>query len=401
MNAQVYDFGGLLGAGFSDMLEDGRGYQMAVIKFSDIKVSEQVRQQMEDESSTGEEMEGSIKKHGYLQTMLVRPISGPIPYELVAGERRIVFGARAGETEGPFLIKEMTDAEKDDIQLAENIHRKNLTQIELAKKIQRDLDEAGGNVEVVMAKHNKGRAWISKMIGLLNLSEQALRLLTERVSADVEVIGMVKQIEKINPEAARNLVDDLALTRGKEDARRKANVVKDQVKPPKAKPSVPEKVVAPSTTATATRQTAADFADAKIQPTSAWPFPTSSAPLKHPVTASLAASESELPKFIASARETLDKAYGLIFEDGTSPKKFAEMIHPSERHAIEVWLKSHYDAGRSGNLADSPRTIIQCFRKGTFATDGAGAFAMGAFLQGAMREVRPFDVVEILSLAKP
>lgn len=401
MSAQLYDFGDALGAGFAEMLQDGRGYQMAVLKFSDVKVSEQVRQQMEDESSTGEEMEGSIRKHGYLQTMLVRPIPGPVPYELIAGERRIVFGMRAGETEGPFLIKEMTDAEKDDIQLAENIHRKNLTQLEVAKKIQRDLDQAGGDIEVVMARHNKGRSWISKMLGLLSLSEQARRLLTEQVSADVEVIGMVKQIEKVDPEAAKNLVDDLAATRGKEDARKKVNAVKDQAKPPKAKPAVPATAVAPSTLVPTPRQPGTNFADAKIQPSSAWPFPTSSAAVKTPAPAASIGAQPGIPVPTASVQATLDKAYGLIFENGTSPKMFAEVIDPGDRHAIEAWLKAHYDAGKDGALADNPRAIMQGLRKGTFATDGAGAFAMGAFLQGTIWTVQPFDLVKVLSLAKP
>lgn len=402
MSAQVYDFGDALGAGFDEMLQEGRGYQMAVLQFKDIKVSEQVRQQMEDDSSTGEEMGGSIKKHGYLQTMLVRPIRGPIPYELVAGERRIVFGARAGETEGPFLIKEMTDAEKDDIQLAENIHRKNLTQIEVAKKIQRDLDEAGGDVEAVMAKHNKGRPWISKMVGLLKLSEQAMRLLTEQVSADVEVIGMVKQIEKVNPEAAKNLVDELAATRGKEDARAKASAVKDQVKPPKAKPAAPAAPTVPSTNAPAAGQPAGGFAEAKkLEPADAWPFPTSSAAVKDPAAAAAAGPAPQVPPPTVSPQESLNKAYGLIFENGTSPNMFVDLLGPGDRHAVEAWLKTHYQAGKDGALTDVPRAIMHGLRKGTFAADGANAFAMVAFLQGTVYTVQPFDLVKILSLAKP
>jgi ParB family chromosome partitioning protein len=403
MSAQVYDFGDALGAGFEEMLQEGRGYQMAVLQFKDIRVSEQVRQQMEDDSSTGEEMGGSIKKHGYLQTMLVRPIPGPIPYELVAGERRIVFGSRAGETEGPFLIKEMTDAEKDDIQLAENIHRKNLTQIEVAKKIQRDLDEAGGDVEVVMAKHNKGRPWISKMVGLLKLSEQAMRLLTEQVSADVEVIGMVKQIEKVNPEAAKNLVDDLAATRGKEDARAKASAVKDQVKPPKAKPQAsPAPVAVPGTgsVAPSNGQTSGGFAEAKKESDGPRPVPTGLTLAKAPASGAAAGPAPQVPSQTMTPQETLDRAYGMIFENGVNPRMLVDMMDAGDRAAVEALLGKHYQAGRDAALSDVPREIMQGLRKGTFATDGTGAFAMVAFLHGSISTVQPFDLVRILSLAK-
>ncbi|MDG5824448.1 hypothetical protein MRX58_13160 (plasmid) [Xylella fastidiosa subsp. pauca] len=71
------------------------------------------------------------------------------------------------------------------------------------------------------------------MLALLNLPEQAKRLVIENVSADVEVINTVKMVEKINPVKAKELVDDLKKTRGKENARDKAAAVKEEVKPSK------------------------------------------------------------------------------------------------------------------------------------------------------------------------
>lgn len=379
MAAQVYDFGDALGAGFAEMMESGRGYQLAVVKFSDIKVSPQIREQMEDETSTLQEMGGSIKQHGILQTMLLRPISGPIPYELVAGGRRYASATLVGETEGPCLIKDMTDEEKDDIQLAENIQRKNLTQIEEAKKVQRDLDAANGDVEAVMAKHHKGRAWVSKMLGLLKLSDQARRLLSENISADLEVIGKVKAIEKVDPEAAKNLVDDLAATRGKADARKKADTVKDRVKPKAEKPA-PEDSAASGDTRTLTLPgvEAENFADAKNEQV----------------------LQVDAKSSTADARQILDRAYGLIFEDGAVPKTVVMSWEDDERTAVEAVLHKHYHDGSVMVDAKVPREIMQGLRDGKFGADGVGAFAMMAFLHGTMKGTQPFDLVQILALAK-
>jgi ParB family chromosome partitioning protein len=380
MAAQVYDFGDALGAGFAEMMQPGRGYQLAVVKFSDIKVSPQIREQMEDETSTLQEMGGSITQHGILQTMLIRPIPGPIPYELVCGGRRYAGATLAGETEGPCLIKEMTDEEKDDIQLAENIQRKNLTQIEEAKKIQRDLDAANGDVEVVMAKHHKGRAWVSKMLGLLKLSDQARRLLSENISADLEVIGKVKAIEKVDPEAAKNLVDDLAATRGKADARKKADAVKDRVKPKAEKPAL-EDPAANGDTRTLTLpgvDAAGNFADAKNE----------------------LALQVDAKSSAADARQILDRAYGLIFEDGAVPKTVVMTWEDSERTAVEAVLHKHYHDGSVMVDSKVPREIMQGLRDGKFGADGVGAFAMMAFLHGTMKDTQPFDLVQILALAK-
>ena len=379
MAAQVYDFGDALGAGFAEMMESGRGYQLAVVKFSDIKVSPQIREQMEDETSTLQEMGGSIKQHGILQTMLLRPIPGPIPYELVAGGRRYASATLVGETEGPCLIKDMTDEEKDDIQLAENIQRKNLTQIEEAKKVQRDLDAANGDVEAVMAKHHKGRAWVSKMLGLLKLSDQARRLLSENISADLEVIGKVKAIEKVYPEAAKNLVDDLAATRGKADARKKADAVKDRVKPKAEKPA-PEDSVSNGDTRTLTLPgvQAGNFADAKNEQV----------------------LQVDAKSSTADARQILDRAYGLIFEDGAVPKTVVMSWEDDERKAVEAVLHKHYHDGSVMVDSKVPREIMQGLRDGKFGADGVGAFAMMAFLHGTMKDTQPFDLVQILALAK-
>lgn len=377
MASQAYDFGNTLGAGFEGMFDEGRGYEMAVLKFKDIKVSEQVRLEMEDESSSLQEMGDSIKQHGYLQTMLVRPIPGPIPYELVAGERRMISGSKAGEDEGPFLIKHMTDEEKDDIQFAENIHRKNLTQIEEAKKIQHDLDTLG-SVDAVLAKHHKGRAWLSKILSLLSLPEQARRLVSEQVSADVEVIGMVKTVEKIDPAAAKVLVDELKLTRGKVDARKVAEKAKDAVKPSKKK----DGASATSKELTHTEPgnaTVISFAEAKLG------------------SATLSGDDAAGRPGPALPPAMLSRAYGLILGGG-NPKTFLETLSKQDRDDVADWLEAFYNAGRDAeNVALG---VMQSLRKETFSIEGSGAFAMLAFLQGADPAVKQFNVLNVLGLAK-
>ena len=219
----------ILGAGI-DALFANTGAQYSVIPLDMIEVKAQIREDFEDEENTLEDLAASIKARGVLQPILLRPTDSG--YELVAGERRYRASKLAGLADIPAYIREMTDEEADDAQLAENIHRKNLTQIEEAKKIQRDLDRLG-SVEAVLEKHQKSRPWLSKMLALLSLPEQAKRLVTENVSADVEVINTVKTVEKADPVKAKALVDELKKTRGKENARDKAAAVKEEVKPSK------------------------------------------------------------------------------------------------------------------------------------------------------------------------
>lgn len=365
----------ILGAGFGDMMNDS-GVQLAVLNLSDIHVKPQIREQFEDESNTMDEMTASISKHGVFQTVLVRPTpNGPAPYELVAGERRYLGSEFAGKKDIPCLIKEMTDTEAADIQLQENIQRKNLTQIEEAKKVQADLDELG-SVDAVLEKHSKGRAWLSKILSLLTLPEQAKRLISEKISADMEVIGMVKTIEKINPTVAKELVDKLKETRGKQDARKVAEKAKDVVKPPKKQA---DKTMPKNRPHVKPGVAALPFSDRGDEETS------SSDDL---------AGRPDLEQMPVS----LARAYNLIFESGSSPKMFLDTLSEHDRADVQSWLESFYDAGM--NAENMALGLIQGLRNGTFATEGPGAFAMLAFVQGADAAIQSFNALNILGLVK-
>ncbi len=395
MEAQAYDFGDALGGGFEGMFEEGRGYRLEVVKLTDILVKQQIRDEMDGDDSSLDEMEESVKKDGILQTLLLRPIDGPIPYELVAGERRYRAAERAGEISVPTLIKEMTDAEAADIQLAENIHRKNLTQIEIAKKLKADLDGHKGDMEALMAQHKKSRTWLSKMLSLTSLAPQAARVVSEGISADLEVIGMVKTVEKRDPVAAKVMVQELKETRGKVDARKVAEKHKDAIKPPtKAKAQKQgEKASAKDAAHNEPgKATVHNFAEAKSggvkAPNPDWPF--------H------GGDEGDKPKAggtgPALPPSCLADGYDLIFKSGLAPKAFMESLAKPDRSDVQDWLEAFYDAGR--NRDNMALGLIQGLRNGTFATEGAGAFAMLAFVQGGDAQVDKFNVLNVLGLAK-
>lgn len=361
----------VLGAGFGDIVNSSE-YNVAVLKLSDIYVSPQIREEMEDDENTMAEMTASVDEHGVFQSVLVRPMeNAPAPYELVAGGRRYKASELANKVDIPALIKKMTDEEAATIQMQENIQRKNLTQIELAKRVQKDLDELQ-DTEAVLKKHKKGRSWLSQILSLLKLPEEAKRLVTEKISADLDVINGVKVIEKADPAAAKALVDELKQSKGKEDARKKVNEVKAKVKPKKEKGS---DAAPPETAAQKTKDI---FASAKID------LP----PPKPPV------EEEQLPVPALAPYDILTKAYSLIYESGAKPKMFLDTLEPEDRQGVEGWLQSFFNAGKaSKNLSQA---VMQGLRDHSFANEGPGAFAMIAFLQGADIEVNGFKAVDIL-----
>ena len=360
----------ILGAGIDALFAEPDA-QYSLIPLDMIEVKIQIRVEFEDEENPLSDLANSIKMHGVLQPIVIRQSN--TGYILVAGERRYRASVLAGLDSIPAIIRDMTDEEAEDAQLAENIHRKNLTQIEEAWKIQRDLDRLG-SIDAVLEKHQKSRPWLSKMLSLLHLPEQAKRLVTENVSADVEIITAVKTIEKHDPEKAKALVNDLKMTRGKENARDKVAAVKDEVKPSK-KTKEPKQEKKPTVRKEQREQDEEPeeqvdeveiFADAKVTG--------------------------------ESLETVLADAYMNICENGKNPQTVLESMNDTDKANVEVWLRSFYDLGKQDT--DTTRGVVKGFRSHQFSGAGNGALALVAYLHGAGRE-NGFSVLNILNDVRP
>ena len=118
-----------------------------------------------------EELAESIKQHGVLQPLLVRPIpSGG--YQLVAGERRWRACRMAGLNKVPVVIKELTDTETMEIAIIENLQREDLNPIEEAEGLQALIDKCGYTQEEVAASVGKSRPAIANSLRLLRLPQE-------------------------------------------------------------------------------------------------------------------------------------------------------------------------------------------------------------------------------------
>lgn len=183
---------------------------MSEIPLDAIRESDQVRQEYEDADQSLQELADSIAAQGVIQPVTIRPHPDGHGYEMVAGGRRFRASRMAGLKSIPAIIRHLSDAAAHDMQMAENIHRKNLTQIEEARRIRQDLRELEGDVSALLARYKKGESWLHKRLSLLDLGPQAARLIEDRISADIEVIYGVRSLERKHPEAAKKLVDEIA-----------------------------------------------------------------------------------------------------------------------------------------------------------------------------------------------
>jgi len=118
----------------------------------------------------------SIKMHGLLQPILVRPKNGG--YELVVGERRWRAAQLAGLTEIPAIIRHCSDDELLALALIENLQREDLNPLDEAQAYKVLTEKFGLTQEAIAERVGKSRAAVANTLRLLGLPEpikQALR----------------------------------------------------------------------------------------------------------------------------------------------------------------------------------------------------------------------------------
>jgi len=114
-----------------------------------------------------EELTESIRLHGVLQPLVVRPAE--TGYQCVVGERRLRASAAAGLTSVPALIRDFSDQEMLELALVENAQREDLSPLESAVAYKRLIDEFGVTQAQVAEAIGKSRAAIANTIRLLDL----------------------------------------------------------------------------------------------------------------------------------------------------------------------------------------------------------------------------------------
>ena len=120
-----------------------------------------------------EEMQGlieSIKKHGILQPVIVKPLAHG--YMLIAGERRWRAARHLGLKEMPAIVRHSDGADTLEIALIENIQREDLNPIEKAMGFKELTSKFGLTQEQVAKVIGKDRSSVTNYLRLLDLPKE-------------------------------------------------------------------------------------------------------------------------------------------------------------------------------------------------------------------------------------
>lgn len=122
----------------------------------------------------------SIREHGIVQPMIVRPVAGTNDrFELIAGERRWRAAQRAGLATVPVIIKDVDDRVALELAIIENVQRADLNPIEEALGYQQLIDQHGYTQNDLATVIGKSRSHVANTLRLLKLPEQVHAMVTE------------------------------------------------------------------------------------------------------------------------------------------------------------------------------------------------------------------------------
>jgi ParB family chromosome partitioning protein len=177
------------------------------------------------------ELMESIREHGVIQPLIVRPVHGKL--ELIAGERRFRASRELGLTEVPVITREATDKEVLEMALIENLQREDLNPIEEARAYERLARDFAMRQEDIAQRVGRNRATVANSMRLLDLPMEVQDFLAKGslTTGHAKVLLSLKKPKEQEKAAAEVIKKGLSV-------RATEKLVQGVLNPPPPKPEV-------------------------------------------------------------------------------------------------------------------------------------------------------------------
>lgn len=169
-----------LGSGLDILFEDNafESKDIKTLRMSEIEPNKsQPRTVFDEDNIKG--LADSIKEHGLIQPIVVRPLPNGLTYQIIAGERRWRACKLLKMEEVPVIIRETDELEAAELAIVENVQRADLNPVEEAMAYRTLMDKYGMTQDRLAVVMGKSRSYIANMTRLLTLPEEALNALGE------------------------------------------------------------------------------------------------------------------------------------------------------------------------------------------------------------------------------
>jgi len=198
------------------------------VTISRIKLNPNQPRQIFDQEALNE-LASSIKEHGVLQPVLLRPL-GNREFELVAGERRLKAAQIAGHDTIPAIVEKMDDLTALEISLIENLQREDLNPLEEAQIYNRMTQELGYSIRSLAGKLGKDKGYVENRLRLASAPEDIQAM----VSLRKDTLSHAYELLKIDDEKRRKryekkiLAGELSVAKLRDRAEKLAQPLADE-----------------------------------------------------------------------------------------------------------------------------------------------------------------------------
>ncbi len=171
---------GGLGKGLDALFQDNimeSESGVVTLRLSEIKPNHEQPRKYFDEGALLE-LADSIREHGVLQPLIVRPLLGG-EYQLIAGERRYRAAHLAQVASVPVIIREFSDMEAMEVALVENLQRRDLNPVEEGEGYKALAEQFNLTQAEIAKKVGKSRSAVANAMRLIELPEQIKTAVSE------------------------------------------------------------------------------------------------------------------------------------------------------------------------------------------------------------------------------
>ena len=182
------------------------------------------------------ELAASIREHGVLQPILVRP-SGD-EYEIIAGERRWRASKLAGKETIPAIVERFDDATALEIALIENLQREDLSPLDEAVIYKKMTGELGYSIRNLATKLGKDKGYVENRLRLASAPDDVRDMVAQRydtLSAAYELMKL-DNARRRKSLAKQVIAGKLTLLRLHERIER---ILHPGERPPRPEPAIP------------------------------------------------------------------------------------------------------------------------------------------------------------------
>ena len=158
------------------------------------------------DEATLEELASSIREHGVLQPILVRPVDEN-RFQLVAGERRWRASKIAGLLAIPALVEDIDDSTALEISIIENLQREDISVLDEAAMYDRMIREHGYSIRKLAEKLGKDKGYLENRLRLADAPPEVREL----VSLRKDTLSHAYELMKVSdPKKRKKLADQVA-----------------------------------------------------------------------------------------------------------------------------------------------------------------------------------------------